>query len=90
MKNLTKLIALFLSAAMLLSMAGCTQKPVETTAPPTQPTTTAPAEPTAEEIYANARAAMDSASHVSLELLITRYVTVIGDEFSEQSTQTLT
>ena len=87
MKKLTKLTALILCAAMLLSMVGCTQAPVETAAPPT---TAAPTEPPAEDIYAQARAALDQADHVSLELLITTYTTVAGDEFSEQSAQTLT
>ena len=86
MKHSTKLIALILCAAMLLSMTGCAQTPAETTAPPT----TVPAAPTAREIYDGARAELDAAGHVSLDLLITRYTTVAGDEFSEQSTQTLT
>ena len=81
-----KLIAIILCAAMLLSMAGCKQTPVETTEAPT----TVPAEPTAADLYAEARAKLDSATHVSLELLITKYTTVAGDEFSEQSAQTLT
>ena len=89
MKKMTKLIALVLCAAMLLSMVGCTQKPVETTVP-TEPPTTVPTEPPAEDVYAQARAALDAATDISLELLITTYTTVAGDEFSEQSTQTLT
>ena len=81
-----KLIAMMLCAAMLLSMAGCKQPPVETTAPPT----TVPAEPTAADLYAEARAELESAGHISLELILTKYTTVAGDEFSEQSSQTLT
>ena len=81
-----KLIAMMLCAAMLLSMAGCKQPPVETTAPPT----TVPAEPTATDLYAEARAELESAGHISLELILTKYTTVAGDEFSEQSSQTLT
>lgn len=90
MKNLKKLIALVLCAALLLPLVGCKQEPMETTAPPTEPPTTAPTEPPAEDVYAEARAELDSAGDISLELLITKYTTVIGDEFSEQSTQTLT
>lgn len=87
----TRLIALLLCAAMLLSMVGCSQTPAETTAPPTEPpTTAAPTEPPADQIYAAARAALDSADHVSSELVITTLTTVAGDEFSQRSTQTLT
>ena len=85
-----KLIALLLCAAMLLSLIGCTNKPVETTASPTEPPTTAPTELPADQVYAQAREVMESVDHISLELIITTYTTVIGDEFSEQSVQTLT
>ena len=87
-----KLIAMILCAAMLLSMAGCKQTPVETTeAPTTVPVEpTVPAEPTVRNPYTEAVAQLEAAGNVSLELLITKYTTVAGDEFSEQYTQTLT
>ena len=86
-----KLIAMILCAAMLLSMAGCKQTPVETTeVPATAAPTTVPAEPTVRNAYTEAVAQLEAAGNVSLELLITKYTTVAGDEFSEQSTQTLT
>ncbi|MBR6595435.1 MAG: TraB/GumN family protein [Oscillospiraceae bacterium] len=92
-----KLIAMILCAAMLLSLAGCKQAPLETT----EATTTIPAEstdapatvlpvPTEAVPYAEAVAQLEAAGSVSLDLLITKYTTVAGDEFSEQSTQTLT
>lgn len=92
MKKLTKRIALFLCVAMVLSLFGCTAQPAETTVPPTEPpaTTTAPTEPPAEDVYAEARSALDSASDISLELLVTTTVTVAGEIFSEQSSQKLT
>ena len=90
MKKLNRILALILCAAMLLSMAGCTQKPVETTAPPTEAPTTAPTEPPAEDVYAAAREALDKASHVTANLIVTTITNVAGDEISEKSTQTLT
>ena len=92
MKNITKSIALVLCIAMLLSMFGCTQKPVEDTAPSPEPTVTepAPTEPSAEELYATAQEALAQTADISLELLITTYTTIGKDEFSEQSNQTLT
>ena len=90
MKKLTRILALVLCAAMLLSMVGCTQKPAETTAPPTEAPTTVPTEPPADQVYAAAREALDNASHVTLELVVTTFTEVAGDVFSEKSTQTLT
>ena len=92
MKNITKSIALVLCIAMLLSMFGCTQKPVEDTAPSPEPTVTepAPTEPSAEELYAKAQEALAQVTDISLELIITTYTTIGKDEFSEQSNQTLT
>lgn len=98
MRKHTRLAALVLSIVMLLSILGCGNTPTPTapaTTPPvtTQPpveTTQAPTEPPAEDVYAQARAILDSAADVTLELLITTYTTVVGDEFSEQSAQTLT
>lgn len=98
MRKHTRLAALVLSIVMLLSILGCGNTPTPTTPATTPPVTTqppvettqAPTEPPAEDVYAQARAILDSAADVTLELLITTYTTVVGDEFSEQSTQTLT
>ena len=92
MKNITKSIALVLCIAMLLSMFGCTQKPVEDVTPSTEPTVTepAPTEPSAEELYATAQEALAQVTDISLELIITTYTTIGKDEFSEQSNQILT
>ena len=60
MKTFHRMLSLVLCAALLLSMAACTQKPAETTAPPTQAPTTAPTEPPAGDVYAAAREALDA------------------------------
>ena len=91
MKNLTKLLSLVLCAALLISMVGCTQKPAETTAPPTtEAPTTVPTEPPADEVYSQARAGLDALTHVTLDIVYSTIYNVAGDEFSEESTQTLT
>ena len=90
MKKMNKILSLVLCAAMLLSMAGCKQEPAETTVPTTQAPTTVPTELPAEDVYAAAREKLDKASHVTMEMVITTFTEVAGDEFSQQSTQTLT
>ena len=90
MKKFSRMLALVLCAAMLLSLAACTQKPAETTAPPTEAPTTVPTEPPAGDVYAAAREALDNASHVSMEVVITTVLEVAGDEFSQKSSQILT
>ncbi len=84
-----KLIALLLCAAMLLSLAACT-KPVVDPTEPTETTETVSKEPAAADVYAQAAASLDALTDVSMELLITTVFTVDGDEFSRESTQTLT
>ena len=90
MKKMNRMLALVLCAAMLLSMVGCTQDPVQTTPPTTQAPTTVPTEPPAEDVYAAARETLDNAPHTSLEAVITTVMEVAGEEFSQKSTQTLT
>ena len=95
MKKLKSCIAWLLCVAMLCSLVGCVQDvPETTTAVPTTeatvPETTAAAVIPPEELYAQARAALDNAENVTLDLLITTYMTVAGDEYSKQSAQTLT
>lgn len=90
MRKWNRLIALVLCAALLLSLAACGGSPAETTAPPTEPPTTVPTEPPAAEVYAQARAGLDSLTDVTLDVVYRTLTTVDGDEFSEQSTQTLT
>jgi uncharacterized protein YbaP (TraB family) len=90
MKKLSKLISLLLCAALLLSLVGCTAKPAETTTPTTQPPTSAPTEPAADELYAQARKALDEMTDISLALVITTSLRIGDDEFSEESTQVLT
>lgn len=87
MKRSVKWIIWVLCAVLALSLAGCTGNSESI---PTTEATTVPTEPPAEEIYAQARAALDSAADVTVELVITTYTTVDGDEFSQQASQTLT
>ena len=85
-----KLIAMILCMAMLLSMAGCKQTPAGNSVETTEVPTTGLPVPTEAEPYAEAVAQLEAAGSVSLELLVTKYTTVAGNAFSEQSTQTLT
>lgn len=77
-----KLFALILCVVMLFSMAACKQ--------PTNPTPQTDPNDQSKKLYTQASDVLGSASHVTLELLVTTVTTVDGDEFSEQSTQTLT
>ena len=95
MTKMTRLLALVLCAALLLSMAGCTTGPAQATLPATAPATetaavTAPAEPQAAELYLQAETELNSRKDLTMELLVTTLTTVDGDEFSEQSFQTMT
>ena len=91
MKKIRNILSWILCAAMLVSLCGCTQQPAEeTTVPTTQAPTTAPTEPAAQDVYGDARAALDQADHVTLEVLVTTVTEVAGDQFSQQATQTLT
>lgn len=91
MQKLIKYLTLFLCAVLVLSLTGCTAKPVETTPPTTEPpVTTVPTEPPAEDVYAEARAPLDNATDITLETLVTTLMRIGSDEFSEENTQTLT
>ena len=72
-----KFLSLILCAAMLFSLAACTQEP-------------APTEDPSKGIYTQAADALNALSDVSSEVVITTLTTVDGDEFSEKSTQVLT
>lgn len=87
-----RLIAFLLCLAMVMSMAACTQTSAEpaATAAPTQAPTEVATEPSVADVYADALTALNNATDISLELLVTTLITVAGDEFSEQSSQTLT
>lgn len=86
-----RIIALLLTAAMLLSLAGCGQTaPAETAAPTEPPTTAAPTEPAAADIYSAARATLEQEPHLSMEVVITTVTDIGGDEISQKSTQVLT
>ena len=79
-----KLLAFILCFALLLSFAACQSDDAE------EPIETVSNEEQAKEMYDKARAPLDAAANISLELLITTLSSVEGDEYSEQSAQTLT
>lgn len=92
MKINRRFTALLLCAALLLSLAGCTAKPDETAAPTTQPpteppTTAAPTEPPAEDLYAQARTAIDEAPALDLNVTASRTRSVGGEIYTENATQ---
>lgn len=92
MKLYKRLLALLLCLSMVFCLFGCDTAPVETQPTETtqQPTETDPPEPTAEEIYADARAALDAASNVTLSITEDTTTTVAGQDFTERSQITLT
>ena len=79
-------------------MAACTAQPAETTAPAvsaTEPgaepeTTAAPTQPQETDLYLRAAEELTGRKDVTMELLVTTITTVDGDQYSEQSAQTLT
>lgn len=89
MKKHMRITALLLCLALLISLTGCTSQPETTEPTPTQSLPTEPPAPSASEIYAEARAALDSAQNITLDVTLTTYTTVNSEEFSEQSVQTL-
>lgn len=93
MKKMTKLIALFLCVAMVLSLFGCTAKPNE----PQVAETTAPIETTVPEPtevpptyqFEMARSAVENAENLELAITISENRTVNGDTYSETTAQTV-
>lgn len=89
MKKHARITALLLCFVLLISLIGCTNEPAPTEPAPTEPVPTVPPVPTASERYAQAREALDSAQSITLDVTVTTYTIVNGEEFSEQSVQTL-
>lgn len=87
--KLKRTLSILLLCAMVLCMTGCKKimgpKPTETTVPPT----TEAVQLTAQEQYAAARAAVDSASDLSLRITMEKSTTVGGEIFLEKSEQIL-
>ena len=91
MKQFKRLIALLLCLAMTVCLFACDNTtPEDTTPSETEPPVTDPPAPKADELYASAREALDSATDITLALTAATYTTVNDDEFSQLSTQTLT
>ncbi|MBO5868787.1 MAG: hypothetical protein J6Q54_07765, partial [Oscillospiraceae bacterium] len=82
MKTRNAFISLLVIIGLLLSMAGCTAGGTEGT--------TAPTGPSGTEVYNTAKAPLEAATDVTLELLLTKTTQVGGDAFSEEASQTLT
>ena len=88
MNRLTRLTALLLCFCLLLSMAACGAKPVETL-PPTEPPTEAPTEPPADLSFADAAALLAQSTDLVLKLSISETTEVGGETFVEKTEQTL-
>ncbi len=84
MKKTLRLTVLVLCVALLAALAGCTETPPATTTVP--PTTESPA----DTVYAPARAALDNAENITLDVIIATYTYVNDEEYTERSTHTLT
>lgn len=87
--KLKRTLSILLLCALVLCMTGCKKilgsKPTETTVSPT----TEAVQLTAQEQYAAARAAVDSASDLSLRITMEKSTTVGGEIFLEKSEQIL-
>lgn len=83
MKKLRSMIALVLCFALVFSMAGCQSNP---TSESTEPI---PTEPSAADIYAQAKAPVAGAADLTLRITSNKVTTVGGEDFREESSQTL-
>ena len=81
MKSKKLFISLFLLAALLISMTGCNTG---------AGTPTEPAGPVAADVFNQAKATLDTAASITLDLTATKTTTVAEDVFSEKATQVLT
>lgn len=88
MTKTTRLLALLLCAAMLLSCIGCSQTPAATELPTTPPTE-APTEPPADTVYQDAVAGLKNAADVTMEVDLVKTTTVGTETFTETISQTL-
>ena len=84
-----RMIALLLALAMIVGLLGC-QKAPEAEQAPTEPAETAPPAPDPAQVYADARAALDSAAAVTLDVVQTTTITVEEQNFTDEITQVLT
>ena len=90
MKQFNRLIALLLCVSMVLCLFGCdtAQEPTEPTV--TEPVVTEPPAPDAAEVYANARAKLDGADALTLDITVTTSTTLADQLFTQQSGKVLT
>ena len=84
-----RVFAGLLVIALIFGMLGCQQAPVVEPVVTEPPATTAPA-PDAGKIYADARAKLESASALTLDVVKTTTTTVEGQSFIDESQQVLT
>lgn len=90
-----KVLSVLLVFALLFGLMGCQQKPVETQPPTTEttapPETTVPAPtaPDGSETYAEAKALLEGAADVTLEVVIERKTAVKEQDFFTETIQQL-
>ena len=84
-----RILAGLLAIALIFGMLGCQQAPAVEPVVTEPPATTAPA-PDAGKIYADARAKLESASALTLDVVKTTTTTVEGQSFIDESQQVLT
>ena len=93
MKQIKRLLALLLCAAMLLGLAACGEDaavpPATTEAPETTAPTEAVTEPPVEQPYEEACAAVNSASDLSTRVTLNKTTQVAGETFEEEIRQFL-
>lgn len=93
MKRLQKLLAVLLCLSMIFSLAACQTKPTDTTAEPTSESTgssTAPAVPSAAEVYDKAKAALDTAPALEITFTTSEIKTFRQERYEQTTTQTVT
>lgn len=78
MKNIKRIIALLLCLTLMTGLFGCGSTPQETLPPVTEP---APTEPPAEDLYAAAKASLESADKITLDVMTTTTTSVADQEF---------
>ena len=91
MKNIRKLLALLLCAALVLSLMACGKapEPTDPPAPPTEPPTEAPTEPPVVDAYEEAAAALQAKDSMTLKVTSSETRKVSGETLTSSSKQTI-
>ncbi len=88
MKHYTRLAALLLCVVLLFSFTACETRS-GTQSGATSPSPTEPPVPSASDIYTQARDTLAGTKDITLDITVTTYTTVNGEEFSEKSVMTV-